>query len=175
MKVTPIIAPAFDWQMFMTEAHAALKRSPTASMNMAGMKPGLLKTVIPALGEFQHEHTPAVPYLKSRESEQVLGHLHVSFLVEAAAETISRLLALARLNVITPDDCKTVAILSGSLRDWKDVVVANARLKAEPDVREVATAVHACLVKAGLGDLFAGCDARKHHDGTVVLEQKNVR
>ena len=175
MKVTPIIAPAVDWQAFITEVHTTLGRSPASSLTIAGLKPGTLKTIAPALGEFQHEGTPAIPFLKSKDSDQVLGHLWVSFLVEAERATIGRLLCLARLNPLTPDDSDTLAILSGSLREWRDLVITMSRLKSPPDVRAVVTEVYIRLVRAGLGDLFADCETKRHADGSIILEQKRGR
>lgn len=175
MKVTPIIAPTVDWQAFISEVHTALERSPTASLTMAGLKPGPLKTIAPALGEFQREGTPAIPFLKSRDCDQVLGHLSVSFLVEASRETVAKLLCLARLNLLTPEDSDALVILTGTLREWREMVLAQSRLDTPPDVRAVATEIYACLVRAGLGDLFADCDPRKAPDRTVILEPKRGR
>jgi hypothetical protein len=170
VKVTPIIAPNVDWRGFVTEAHAALKRSPIASLAMVGMKAGPLKTIIPALGEFQHEHTPAIPFLKGRDSDRVLDHLYVSFMVEAEEAVIGRLCAQCWLQALTPDDCRTVVILTGSLKEWRQMVIAGSRLHLEPGVRAVANEIHRYLLVAGLGDLFSDCTARKQTDGTIVLE-----
>jgi hypothetical protein len=170
VKVTPILAPAVDWQAFVAEVHAALGRSPSASLTMAGLKPGPLKTVPAALGEFQHRGTASIPFLKSRASDQVLGHLYVSFLVEGPPATVLRLLGLARLNPLLPDDGDGLVLFTGSLREWREMVLASARPDVAADVRAVATEVHRCLVRAGLGDLFADCVARDHRDGTVILE-----
>jgi hypothetical protein len=170
VKVTPVLAPAIDWHNFVVEAHAALKRSPIASLSMAGLKAGPLKTIIPALGEFQHEHTPAIPFLKGRDSDRVLDHLYASFMIEAEEPVIGRLCAQCQLQALTPDDCRTVVILTGSLREWRQVVIANARLNLEPGIRAVANEIHKCLTVAGLGDLFADCLVRKQSDGTIVLE-----
>lgn len=172
MKVTPIIAPNVDWMGFVTEAHASLGRSPIASLAMVGLKAGSLKSLIPALGEFEHEHTPAIPFLKGRDCDRVLDHLYVSFLVEAEELVIGRLCAQCILQALRPDECKTVVILTGSLKEWRQVIVAGSRLHMESGVRAVVNEIHGYLVRAGLGDLFADCTVRKQSDGTIVLEAR---
>ena len=58
MKVTPIIAPALDWMSFVTEAHSALGRSPTASLALAGLKPGTAEDSNPLRSASSSMRTP---------------------------------------------------------------------------------------------------------------------
>src|SRR4051812_45218336 len=117
MKVIPVVAPQIDWEGFVIESNAALGRSPTASLDAAGVVPGSLKSFVAALGEFQHPGTAPIPYLRSRSSDKALEHLSFTFLFIPPLGGCS-LLALGKLNLLMSDGA---ALVSGTLRQWREV------------------------------------------------------
>lgn len=168
MKVIPVIAPQINWEEFVTEVNKTLGRSPTDSLDVAGIAPGSLKTFIAALGEFEHQGTLPVPYLRSRSCDKALEHISFSFLIIDA--DIGGVLRLGKLSILAADQRTT--LMSGTLRQWRETLIEGSRARNDHHTRLILNDVSRHFFVFGLRDIFADCDVVDLKDGTFALESK---
>lgn len=172
MKVIPIACTQIDWKTFVREAHASLGRSPTASLDGANVAPGDLNTIPAMLGEFNRPRTNPIGYLRTRESDVALRHIFVSYLVETDKDGMLDLLKLGRLSILPAESHPAiqVAVLSGSLDEWREVIIQGSHPQAySTSVRQLLNEISRHLASAGLADFFVGMKQEKLRDGTFAL------
>lgn len=168
MKIIPVTAPNINWEEFVTEANAALGRSPTDSLDAAGIPPGTLRTYIAALGELEQPGTMPVPYLRSRRCDRALEHLSFSFL--AIDVDVCALLTLSKLSVIVARP--GVTLMSGTLKQWREILIDACRAQSELHTRQLLNEISRHFLRFGLNDIFADHVMRDLTDGTFALESK---
>lgn len=168
MQVIPVVAPNINWEEFVAVVNVTLGRSPTDSLDAAGIAPGTLKTFIAALGEFEHQGTTPVPYLRSRSCDKALEHISFSFIIIDA--DICGILRLNKLSLLsaTPG----VTLMSGTLRQWRETLIEGSRARNDHHTRLILNEVSRHFLRFGLSDLFAEYEIVDLRDGTFALENK---
>lgn len=154
MKVIPIVLPNINWRDFVSETNASLGRSPTRSLDGAGIAPGSLLTFLQALGEFKNQNTNAISYLRSSSSLDVLQVVSITFLIECRSSEIYEVLKVGHMSIVEatqPKRGEELLIASATVRQWKEIIQRGSHLSV---VKEVA----AWFIKLGLRDLLADCE-----------------
>ena len=150
MKVVPIVAPQIDWFNYITETQQSIGRSPTRSLDRAGIVVGNFQSFLQSLGEFQFSDTNPVPYLRSTQVDPVLDMLSFVFLVQADDSIIMEVLKYTRVNILATADRVDTLMMSGTLRQWRDTI--RAALNPNPVLAEIRN----YLIRWGLRELVDG-------------------
>lgn len=166
MRVVPIVAPQINWDGFVTESYKVLGRSPTASLDVAGITPGSLKTFICSLGEFESEGTAPVPFLQSRGCDKSIEHISFSFLIINA--DICGVLKLGKPSVLVASN--RAALMSGSLRQWREILIEGCRTRCQGDTLSILSEIYRHFLCFGLHELFAMIELISLKDGNYLLE-----
>lgn len=169
MKITPLAVPIIDWASFVTDATASLGRSPTRSLDGADVAPGDFKSYLQALGELQTPKTSPLSYLRSEECRPALEHLWFSFLFDLEAPAPLHILTYGRVSVLTSVDNPRLFVGSGTMLQWRDLVINGSRVGEARETRAAMNELLRIFARLGLADLFRGYRHEQHRDGTTIL------
>lgn len=170
MRVIPLVWPQVDYPSFISEVTALLGRSPTRSLDEAGLTCDDLKGFLQALGEFQNFGTAPIPYLRSRQCDRALELISVAFLIETTQTGLLDLLKLGRVHVLSSEH--TISIISGSFRIWRDLLIEGCTIRSSFDLRELLTEIMKHFVHGRFSELFGDYDILALRDRTLTLVRK---
>ena len=160
--------PDIRWMQFITACQASIGRSPTRSLDVARIQPGLPASFVQALGEFQHSDTAPLPFLKSRQADLILEHISYTFLLAADEAVMRELLKLGKLKLLFAEN-SNVAVGTGNLIDWKSTIVHGCHPKALKGLRELINRVQHQFSIIGMSWLWQDTLRQATSDGTVAL------
>lgn len=170
-EVTLISQSIPDWQRFVHGVNATIGRSPTVSLDAAGMSVGSSGSYISALGEMQKEDSHPIRVLQ--DCDDLLEHLSYSFFVSSDREVLFQLLLLTRRIHVMMTDCgknRENFIASGTLKDWRDLIVNNCIRESDFEIRLFAAMIYDVLDKIGFREIFGRYQRKALADRTFILE-----
>ncbi len=171
--VVPIAGTAIDWMKFVSTINDILGRSPTRELDNCGLPVGTPPTYISALAEFNRQGSN--PIMAVQNADRLLEHLSFSFLVSCDRDMMMIVLKqTVGLNILSaePSRGRENFIITGTLRNWKTVIVEGSGPDSCVEARQFFNEVWKCLDKLGLRDLFANLHRRELRDRTFALEHK---
>lgn len=154
MIVVPIVTPNINWHEFVCTTNASLGRSPTRSLDEAGVAPGSLASFIQAAGEFQARNTNVISYLRSSACSPILGLISITFLIQAPNDQIYNILKVGHMSIVQalpPGASEETLLASNTVKEWQSIIQRGTHI---PVVVEIAK----CFIKLGLRDLLHACN-----------------
>lgn len=168
--IIPIIQPAINWHTFLHGTVAVTGESPT---RLVDSYPGYLSDparFLAAISNFNHPELHKDVLAAIRDSRSLLGHLSYSFLVAADCEIICE---IAQRNVgLIVTSKNEVAIMSGSLTDWRAASLEFCISESDFNIRLLFDKVVLHFEHIGLGDLWHGWRKKSMPDQTFLLEHR---
>jgi len=167
--VTPILVSNFDWTGFLKDAADLCGHSPIHGVDSYPYKLKDYARLIAVFGEFR-EGKSLEPRKTIRTGGDLLAHLHYGFLINGSSSLIFQIMELTDLKIISTKmkSKGRVAIVTGTLEQWKHAIINVLSTKRHPDV---TFAMGRCLdffYQLGLQDVWH--DYRRHSDN--LLERK---
>ena len=156
--IIPIVAPNINWPSFVSQTNNLVGRSPTRSLDAAGLPVGDQFSFIASLAEFQY--AASEPWGSVKFSDRILRTLHYAFLCESPIGNIIR--RSTDLDIITPEGYDDVFIVSGNLEAFRNAIVSCK----DPQIRPFMNALYGVFNKAGLIQIFKRWKITNNSDGT---------
>lgn len=157
--------PAVDFAQFLGASQQLLGRSPAADADASLKKLSDAERFLWCLAS-----------MKNRQGvqAQMLSHVSFSVMVAALEDDLRDMIELASLPHVTVETVRRgvlVAVITGTLGQWKTAVIFGSGISVEGNVRNGFLNVLACFEKAGLGHVWNDC-ARRQTPGGLYLEFK---
>jgi hypothetical protein len=173
IEVIPLAVPNLDWNALIQTSMRVLGRSPTRGLDAAEQRIGDYRAYVVALTDLL---SPGVsPHFAMQIANEALDHLWYSVMVYASTDELLGLIQGANFRMMS---AKTVgnlklAILSGTLSEWRKSIVYYLRTKPESDseVRRFYGTMIVFFEQLGLGELWMEFEKNLLSDGTFVLRQ----
>jgi hypothetical protein len=171
-RVTPITVSAVNWQQYVDTAAELLGHAPSRGVDASPSKLSDFAKYTASLAEFAAKRE-LDPRGVLRRPGSHLRHLFFSVMVCEKHATILRIAEDESLAVISSSAGKErAAILSGTLSEWREAVIAFCDKDSPRDLRELFNEVKRMFDHIGLRDIWHGYQQRKLPDKTYHLEYK---
>lgn len=159
-----------DWPSVTQMASGLLGRDITRAVDKARLSPKSPLALVAILESIRHPIGLQDPKSVAREAmPSTLDHLHFGFIVAADELVFSEILSLtSRTLALTISDTKELGIISGTLKDWKQVVVLGLSEAVSEDIRLVFGHIFAYFETLGLRDIWSEY-RKKSLSGTFAL------
>lgn len=164
IEVTPIAMTHVDWKTFNEVCQSSIGVRPTKGLDDVG-----IKLIEPAafLASLNMQNNPLEVLRADPFLEQSFEHVTLSFFVRADEITFYKLRMMTYLSIM---NISTVAVLSGTVRDWYHASLCCCLRSATVEVRDVLTKVVTILNQTKLCNIWSSHDIKKLEDGTIVIE-----
>lgn len=159
-----------DWATLSGIASSQLGRDVTRAVDRARLSPKSPLALVAILESIRQPRALQDPKSVARKAmPSTLDHLHFGFLIAAEEDTLVEIMFLvSRTLALTLADTRELGILSGTLKDWKQVVILGLSETISKDIRLVFGQIFAYFETLGLRDIWA--DYRKKSlEGTFAL------
>ena len=165
MEIYPLQIGKVDWETYIKVAQDFLGQSPTRGIDAAKIptdKPiAFLKTL-----DFNNRPLNVIG------QEYLYHHIFFSFIGVIDTYIISQLSERSRISVAyTERRTKSLVILSGTLKDWKDTIVYCCNKYADTDVRLLCNEIHNMFETAGFQEIWQEYKKIPKADGSTVLSK----
>lgn len=165
-EVYPLQIGTVDWEIYVKVCQQFLGESPTRGIDAAGVK---LDNPIAFLKTLDFNNQP----LNAISQEHLYKHIFFSFIVITDLPTIAQISERGCLSVAFVERRNNVlAIISGTLKDWKYSLVNYSSRTADMNVREVANVLYVMFEKAGFKEIWSEFIQTPERDGTFRLQRK---
>ena len=165
-----IVQPNIDFTTFLSLAHKVLGYSPSANVDQSRLDHSDSERFLSCLAALRDPNAPA------GITPNLLGHVSYTVLVLSdERDLIDILEAASGLPVVTSETLVRnvmLAILSGTLAQWRDAVVSGSSAAAEYNVRATFCKIMALFEQAGLGKVWKDYQTKPLDDNTFFLEYK---
>ena len=167
--IKPISGPSIRWIDFLKDTKDLIGHNITSSVDSSGLNLSDYAKFLVTLNElYTGKKSNPIDVLKSNDN--LLHHLHFSFLVTSTSIVVLEISELTKLDILsTKIDSGRVAIMSGTLREWKATAVA---VSAVPKLRWLCSALLGFFQQLGLEHIFADYKRIPSGDGNFLLEHK---
>ena len=129
-SVTPISGSTISWTRFLKDVLQVTGRSPTRSIDESGLTLSDYAKYIIALKELRSKEV-SNPVDILRDAGSLLQHIHFSFLIGGSVGLIFKICELTALSVLSTRIKKgRFALVSGTLREWKNAVTELSKDKS---------------------------------------------
>jgi len=105
----------------------------------------------------------------------LLRHIQFSVLTLAYSFDLMAMVEICSMPFVTAETKHadmTVAVMSGTLDDWRVAVIAGTQESVPMEIRAGFNGIHSVFVAAGLGDIWTGYDNKRLDDDTFLLERR---
>lgn len=174
-SVNPLIAPNIAWVTYIKDTVSLTGHSPARGLDSSNLKLSDYARFLVSIGEFQSGKIQK-PLDILRGESSPLKHLFFGFLISGSTSLIFRIMELTDLEVTTARGLnKTrIAIVTGTLSQWKDAIVSclNQKLIRNFELRWTFNQCLDFLYAAGLRNVFDDYRRKGLEDRTFVLEYK---
>lgn len=165
-----IVQPNIDFTTFLGLAHKVLGYSPSTNVDQSRLDHADAERFISCLAALRDPSAPA------GITPNLLGHVSYSvFLLTDERDLIDILEAASGLHVVTADTLvrnMMLAVVSGTLAQWRDAVASGATPAAEHTVRALFCQIMSLFEGAGLGKVWKDFQTKPLDDNTFYLEYK---
>lgn len=171
IKVIPVTCSIVNWDEFLNWA-STTSHPITESLDKAKMRLDNAGFIV-SLAELKEKVEDPVKVL--READSLLKHLFYGFLVIASQDVIRLLSEESSLSIHsgnTKEPMLRLAVVSGSLRKWKEFIISCSHEQTDYGLRMLANQVQVIFERSGLGELFATLQKQKLPDLTFKLTEK---
>lgn len=106
--------------------------------------------------------------------EDLLRHIQFSVLTLADSLDIGKMTEICSMPFVTAETKHrdlTVAVMSGTLDDWRVAVIAGTKKSVPMEIRAGFNNIHGLFVAAGLGAIWTGYNSKPMPDETFLLEK----
>ncbi len=122
-RVIPIAGSNVIWGQFLKDVTEVTGRSPMKGADASGLQLSSYAKYIAALGELRAKQV-CNPIDTLQTAGSLLCHLHFSFIIVGSSNLIFKISESTKLDIITTRIEKgRFALVSGSLKEWKDAIV----------------------------------------------------
>jgi len=167
--IKPISGPSIRWTDFLKDTKDLTGHSITSSIDSSGLRLSDYAKYIVSLNELHSGKSNPIDVLKGNDN--LLHHLHFSFLVISTSTVILEINELTKLDILsTKIKGGRVAQVSGTLREWKATTIA---VSAVPKLRWLSSALLGFFKQMGLEYIFADYKRIPSNDGYFLLEHKS--
>jgi len=175
-SVNPLIAPSIAWAAYLKDTVSLTGRSPARGLDSSNLKLSDFACFLASIGEFQSGKAQN-PLDILRGETNPLKHLFFGFLISGSTSLIFRIMELTSLEVTTTRGLNKirVAIVTGTLSQWKDAIVSCLDQKMVHNF-ELRWTFNQCLDflhAAGLRAVFDNYRRKGLDDKTFLLEYKS--
>jgi hypothetical protein len=161
---------AVDFTTFLALAHKALGFSPSANVDQSRLNHSDAERFVSCLAALRDSSAPA------GITPNLLAHVSYGVLLFAdERDLIDILEAASGLAVVTSETLARnvmLAILTGTLAQWRDAVVSGSTRQAEHNVRATFCHIMSLFEQAGLGKVWKDYQSKPLDDNTFFLEYK---
>lgn len=172
--VKPITLSNFAWTEFLKDAADLCGHSPIHGIDSYSYKLSNYARLISVFGEFR-EGKKCDPKQTLYSAGDLLSHLHFGFLIDGSANLIFLIMELTDLKIISTRSKKKngrVAIVSGTLKQWKDAIINILTVKRNQDLRWVFSQCLDFFFQLGLHDIWHNHRIQTTSDQIYLLEKK---
>lgn len=163
----PISATRVDWNTFLLASQRAIGRSPSASLDAAGLPVSGLAPFVAAVSEFSMKGSNPIKSMRGDSFAQV--HLTFTFMVNLDRQYFFE---LAQYNLfVSPAYGVDVALVSGNLRQWSRATSSALQTGVALEVRELFTLLLAWFERNDFGEVWSSYEKRMQ-GGALVLVPK---
>ena len=172
--VKPLTVSTFAWAEFLKDAADLCGHSPIHGVDSYPYKLSNHARLIATFGEFRNGKE-CDPKQTLYEAGDILSHLHFGFLIDGSANLIYQIMELTDLKIISTrlkEKRGRAAIVSGTLKQWKDAIINILTIKRN---RELCWVFSQCLdffFHLGLQDVWHHFRRQSKKDQTYLLEAK---
>lgn len=168
--VVLINAPAIDFQTFLGLSQKALGYSPARQADQSGRRMSDAEKFLWCLDSFRDEDQKGI-------ATHLLGHVSFSVFICADERDLIEIYDCASgMHMASAETLITgvkVAVLSGTLAQWRDAIKGGASQRSAPMVRACYSKILLHFDKAGLSSVWSDFDRRPAPDHTgLYLEDK---
>jgi len=171
-QVIPITLSQVDWTNYLSVSKRLLGRSPATGVDNCPAQLSSISKYLASLAEFKLGRTSDVQS-NLRRPGPWLRHFSLSFMVVSSTTTILFFAETTSLDVLSApaaEDEGRVAILSGTLADWRDAVIICCNPDVPKRLRLLFNTIKRAFDQLGLNDIWFEYRAKDLHDDTYCLE-----
>ncbi len=165
-----IAQPVVDFTTFLALAHKVLGYSPSVNVDHSIVDRSDAERFISCLAALRDPQAPA------GITPNLLGHVSYSVLMLTdERDLIDILEACAGMPVVSSETLSRnvmLAILTGTLAQWRDAIVSGSTRDAEYNVRQTFCQIMSLFEQAGLGKVWKDYQTKPLDDNTFYLEYK---
>lgn len=163
-RILPIVQPLIDWEGYLKHTQAHLGRSVTASLDRNGDFDYSVKSFLHTIAEFRKSGSNNLPF-------DVLNHITYTFMIIGTESLFMELMTYG-LN-LTVSEMKTIAIISGTVRQWMLALVSGCQVDtATYPTRVLCNEVVNYFQLLGLQSIFKDFKQTELKDKSFILEAK---
>jgi len=167
MLAVLIQQPNVDFSTFLSTAHQMFGYSPSSAVDAVNKQLSDSERFLSCLSAMKDQNAPVglPPHLLA----------HVSFSVLVAANERDILDVLEYCSTMAFTTAETVArgvdaaVITGTLSQWRDAVIAGCQPQAEASVRALFNKILTLFESQNLS-VWSGCSRTTHPDDTLLLE-----
>jgi len=168
-SVKPISVPTIAWGDFIKRIAELTGRSPTFGVDEYPYKLSEYARYLAILGEFRFGKKQN-PIQTIQNAEDLLDHLHFSFLISGPASLIFDIMERTDLEIVmTRIKGGRSAIVTGSLNQWKSAVVRILTGKAKPEICSVFSYCFNFFKFLGLQEIWNDYRIKPQADKDILL------
>ncbi len=168
MQVFPIAVTQGDLTTLIRVCENVLGYSPTRALDQCHLDskdPAAFLAVLPL------DNAPLETLRHGRQRSNILSHFSVSFLAVTDNTVLVDVQTLTKLKVHTRVGRKEhVSVLTGTLDEWYDSIVATCRENIDKDTRGLFNAIVAHLERVGFREVLSTLHKQKLRDGTFIIK-----
>jgi hypothetical protein len=165
------MVPSLDWDNYLKDVAELTGHSPTSSIDRSIIKWKDMAKYIISLGELKGDLEPNI----ALRTSPLLAHLFFSFLIDTSASTMFKIMEMADLSVsaaVRTNPKGRVAVVSGSLKQWKEAVTNALASKHNPDILWIFKECHQTFCQLGLTAVWGDYRKIPVTGTTYLLEYK---
>jgi hypothetical protein len=174
--VIPVILSNVNWTKYIDTAQELLGYKPTRGVDASTSKLSEFAKFTASLAEFKLK-TELNAKQTLRTPGPWLDHTFYGFLVESTASTILGIAEstdLALLSVQSNGKGMRAAIVSGTLKQWRDAVIVCCNATAMERVRRLFNQIKGMFDQIGLADVWFEFSHKSLPDKTFLLERQKT-
>lgn len=164
-----ITSPSIDFDTFLAASHSALGYSLARASDACIRELSDTERFLSCLSALRSQRASA------GLTQGLLCHVSISAFIAADDRDVLAILSCASgMPFVTADTLArgvTAAVLTGTLTQWRDMVVAGSCPDADPAARQCCTKLRGLFLAAGL-DLWSDYRTRTAPDQTLYLEYR---
>ena len=164
MKVFPIGITQGNINQLIEIVQESLGYSPTRGLDAAGLD---IKDPAAFLSILKLDNKPLDTL---RQKSAIWEHFSISFIVVVPADVIIGLANLGNIKIFSKAGKREyVAILSGTMAEWYDVILAGCSPKTDSDVRLLTSNILLCFDRVGFREIFSKFVHIIQSDSSIIL------
>lgn len=170
--VKPIIGSTISWTELLKDVAELSGHSPTKGIDSYGYKLSEYARFLSVLGEFRSGKEQD-PINTIQNAGDILDHLHFGFLIYGKTSLIFTIMERTDLRIITAKiKGGRAAIVTGTLRQWKNAIINILTNKVSGEVRWVFSYCYDTFQQLGLQGVWHDYRKQQVDKNTYLLEYK---